>query len=506
MHFISFGVDTMDEAAVVLAKNIGKSYNNVVVLENFSITIGSGEVHALIGHNGAGKSTVIRLLSGSELPSSGAISVLAEDVQLTSPSVAQKHGIFTVYQELHLIDEMTVADNIFLGRELHKRGFVNRKSMASIATKLLAEHHEHRIDVTTKVKHLSHAKKQLIEIISALNNQAKLILLDEPTTALESEEIAILLDTIRGLTKTGVSFLFITHKLDEAFAVADHVTVLRNGRTVLQTSTQEANREEVVRSVVGKELTVFNKTSVNASFTEKALEINDLRSDVLTGVNLKVHKGQVIGLYGLVGSGRTEVLETIFGIRRFSMGNMALFGKPYKPRSPLQALRAGVRLLTEDRKLTGIIPQMDSRMNMALSSLYSMQSYGFINRRMVMQSTDEFVSTLSIKGDMSRPIVRLSGGNQQKVLLARWLMLTGAILLLDEPTKGVDIGVKAEIHGIIRNLASEGYAIIVVSSEVEEIMTVSDSIIVMSEGRTKDRVYDAQSVTEDELLFEAMEA
>ncbi|MHB1629857.1 MAG: sugar ABC transporter ATP-binding protein [Bacilli bacterium] len=495
----------MNEAAVVSAKDISKRYNNVTVLDNFSITIGSGEVHALIGHNGAGKSTVIRLLSGSEPPSSGTISILGEDAQLTSPSLAQKKGIFTVYQELHLIDEMTVADNIFLGRELHKRGFVDRKRMDSLAAKLLAGHHQHRVDARTKVKHLSHAKKQLIEIISALNNQAKLILLDEPTTALESEEIAILLDTIRRLTETGVSFLFITHKLDEAFAVADHVTVLRNGRTVLQAPTAAADREEVVRSVVGKELTAFAKTAVNASFTETALEIHDLRSDVLAGVNLTVHRGQVIGLYGLVGSGRTEVLETIFGVRRFAAGNMTLFGKPYQPRSPIRALRAGVRLLTEDRKRTGIIPQMDARMNMALSSLHAMQTNGFINRRKVTRATDEFVAALSIQGDMSQPVVRLSGGNQQKVLLARWLMRTGTVLLLDEPTKGVDIGVKAEIHGIIRRLAHEGYAMIVVSSEVEEIMSVADAVIVMAEGRTKDRVYDARSVTEDELLFEAME-
>lgn len=495
----------MSDEIVLAAEHVTKSYNSVVVLDDFSISIRPGEVHSLIGHNGAGKSTVIRMLSGSELPTTGSIRINATPVELSSPVIAQRNGIYTVYQELHVIDEMTVTENIFLGHEITSYGFVDRARMRKVTAELLTQYHAEKLNPDMKMKHLSHAHKQLVEIISALHHQARVILLDEPTTALEAGEIAFLLETIRKLTRTGVSFLFITHKLDEAFAVSDHVTVLRNGKTVLSNPIEHVSKEAVVQSVVGQKLEKSSRVQ-NRAFGETVLAVDNLQSEVLRGASLELHVGEVIGLYGLVGSGRTELLESIYGARRLQSGSMRLFGHPYRPKSPIHALKAGLRLLTEERKRTGIIPQLDGRVNMTLSSLHRFQRGGFVQRQSVNRTVQEYVGRLAIQGDMTRPIMRLSGGNQQKVLLAKWLLREGTVLLLDEPTKGVDIGVKAEIHAMIRDLAHQGHSLIVVSSEVEEILDISDTVVVMSEGRTKSTVFKAETVTEQALLVEAMEA
>ena len=501
----------MEESTVLVADHLVKMYNNVVVLEDFSIVIRPGEVHALFGHNGAGKSTVIRMLSGTEVPTTGSLEVEGNEVHFKNPLAAQRAGIYTVYQELHLIEEMTVEENVYLGRELHRNGVVDRASMRNATLKLLAEHHSERLHPDTRVKTLPHAQKQLIEIISALHNDARLILLDEPTTALEKEEIDRLLQIIRELRKKGVSFLFITHKLDEAFAVSDYVHVLRNGKTVMTGAVADISHEQVVRYVIGKTLEEtkadsFEKVSqVNqTSVGECLLEMSNVAASGLQDVSLRVHRGEVLGLYGLVGSGRTEVLETIFGVRKVTGGSMTLQGHKYHPKSPAKALESGVRLLTEERKKSGIIPQLDGRINMGLAALNTHQNLGFILKKKLYGAIAEMGQKLSIKGDLNQAVVRLSGGNQQKVLLARWLLLPGDLLLLDEPTKGVDIGVKQEIHGIIRELSQSGYAVIVVSSEVEEIMEVSNRIAVMVDGRMLDRVFDVADTTEEQLLRRAM--
>ncbi|MCF8566709.1 sugar ABC transporter ATP-binding protein [Alicyclobacillus tolerans] len=486
-------------------ENLQKSYSGVTVLHDFSLVIRPGEVHALIGHNGAGKSTVIRMLSGSESPTAGRILLDGQEVALSSPRIARHLGIYTVFQELRLIDELTVAQNIFLGKELSTRGFVNRRKMEQRARELLCAHNLGHLDVTAKVKTLSHAEKQLVEIVSSLQNDARLILLDEPTTALQAAEIQELLQTVRDLSEKGIAFLFITHKIDEAFSVCQHVTVLRNGHIVSSKPIEEISQQQVLAYVAGHEL-VEKKQREPAEFkgAEVVLNVQGLHSDVLDIPEFAVRRGEVVGLYGLVGSGRTEFVETLFGARPYQRGHLQLLGRPYRPKTPRHAVRQGVYLVTEERKRNGIIPQLDSRTNMVIGSLSDFQSLGFLKRSKIEQRTDELVQRLSIKGDIRQPILRMSGGNQQKVLIARWLLPNGRVLLLDEPTKGVDIGVKAEIHAMIRELAARGYAILVVSSEVEEVVAVSDAVAVMHKGRIKVTLRGGE-ISEDRLLTESLE-
>ncbi|RIV18209.1 sugar ABC transporter ATP-binding protein [Alicyclobacillaceae bacterium I2511] len=489
----------------IRVENLSKSYSGVTVLHDFSLVIRPGEVHALIGHNGAGKSTVIRMLSGSEAPTAGEIILDGQPVNLTSPRIARHLGIYTVFQELRLIDELTVSQNIFLGKELSSKGFSNKKKMNDLALTLLKGHNLSHIDVTAKLKSLSHAERQLIEIMSCITNDARLILLDEPTTALQSKEVQDLMNTIRELSQKNISFLFITHKIEEAFSVCTHVTVLRNGQMISSKSIAETNQNEVFEYVAGHKIVEVNSWKRNSgNALEVVLEVKNLKSDVLEIDSLRVKRGEVIGLYGLVGSGRTELLETLYGARPHTSGNMSLVGKPYHPKSPSVAVRSGVFLLTEERKINGIIPQLNSKMNMIIASVDKFQKFNFLRNHEVDQQTMKFVERLSIKGDMREPIVRMSGGNQQKVMLARWLIPNGQVLMLDEPTKGVDIGVKAEIHAIIRDLAKQNYAILVVSSEVEEIVAVSDIVAVMQGGRIKTMLED-NDITENRLLAESME-
>lgn len=490
---------------LLVVENLTKSYGSVTVLNNFSLTINPGEVHALIGHNGAGKSTVIRMLSGSQIPSSGNLYMEGKEVSFSSPRAARNVGIYTVFQELRLIDELTITENFFLGKEIRVNGFLNKREMEKVTREVLDQHHLGHLHVLDKAKSLSHASKQLVEIVSALNNDAKLILLDEPTTALQMSEIQDLLQTIRTLSQKGIAFMFITHKIDEAFSVCSHLTVLRNGRMISSSSIDKTTRDEVLTFVAGKKMEIVKKAdSLDNDNFELALEVDHLKSNILNIEKCTVKKGEVIGIYGLVGSGRTEFLETIYGARKYINGNFRICGQAYYPKSPIHALRHGVLLLTEERKQNGIIPQLSSRSNMMLASLSQFSRFGFLQKGNMKKRTDEFIDKLSIKGDMDQPIERLSGGNQQKVLLARWLLPHGKLLMLDEPTKGVDIGVKAEIHMMIRELAKEGYAIIVVSSEVEEIISVSDVVAVMSNGRIS-AVLRGSDIMEDKLLTESME-
>ncbi|HUW65307.1 MAG TPA: sugar ABC transporter ATP-binding protein [Spirochaetia bacterium] len=491
---------------IVEVEQLNKDYSGVMVLRDFSLEIRRGEVHALIGHNGAGKSTVIRLLSGTERPSSGQILVSGKKVSLFSPRVAKNFGIYTVFQELSLIPELTIAQNMFLGKELSSFGLLQKKDMETRAHEVLKAYHLHHLDPGAKVKSLSHAEQQLVEIASALNNDASLILLDEPSSALHAAEIDQLLDAIRNLASQGVAFLFVTHKIEEALSVCTQITVLRNGGIITSAPVEQIEFKHVFELIAGCEFASEHehyREKTECGGADVMLDIRGLYSDVIHIPSFTVTRGQIVGLYGLVGSGRTELLETLFGLRPYGQGQIYLGNRPYRPRSPMDAIRRGVFLLTEERKRSGIVPQMNSRINMVLASLNKFQRFGFLQGKRIVSRSDEYRQKLSIRGDCDQPIERMSGGNQQKVLLARWLIPDGQLLLLDEPTKGVDIGAKVEIHSIIRNIADDGYTVIIASSEAEEIRAVADIAVVMA-GGTVTTVLNRDDITEDRLFAESI--
>lgn len=489
---------------------VSKIYGNTRVLNQVSLKVESGQILAVLGHNGAGKSTLIRLISGVELPDEGNIVVEGKKALLSSPLEAHKLGIGCVYQELHVIDGLTVAQNLFLGHEKRRRGLLDVQAMRDDSRALLTSFGLGDLGPDTLGKELSHPQKQMIEILAAINLQIKVLLLDEPTSSLTLGEIDKLLSLMRLLADKGLGIIFITHKLKEALAVSDHVTVLRNGVVVLADNVNNVREEQLVENIAGKRL-VENADSdaASESYDDSGagdlLKVVHLSSGKAIDASLSLKSGQVLGIYGLVGAGRTDVLKALFGLQKVTGGTVTVAGQPYVPKSPQKALVSGLYYLTEDRKVDGFIPRLSVALNMVLPSLDTFQKKGVISSRRVAASADRFMNSLNIQVDRDTPMANLSGGTQQKVLFARALLTPGIkVLMLDEPTKGIDIGSKNEIHALIRQLSREGYGIIVVSSEVEEILAVSDRILVMAAGRTLENYFLRGRTEEADLLRAAL--
>ncbi|RLP75575.1 sugar ABC transporter ATP-binding protein [Mycetocola tolaasinivorans] len=490
----------MTENSGLIVTNISKSYGPTRVLSDVSIRIRPGEVVALIGHNGAGKSTLLRSLSGAEVPDQGSISVDGDDTPFGSPRDATAAGIACVYQELSLIDELTVAENLFLGDEQLSGPLLNRRLMNRRADELCAEYGIAARGTDT-VRALPVAQRQLLEVARAISRNARYILLDEPTTALEQDQVEGLLAVIRRVTKErGVGILLVDHKLDEVFAIADQIVGLANGNIVLDGSITEVDRGAVIDAIVGDhdlvadgpheeaeplsaETLAEDEASRAERFGEPALVVSGLAGNNLDGVDLTVRAGEILGIYGLVGSGRSRFLRTVYGAEPMAEGTMSLYGVPYSPKNPGQAIAQRVTFLSEERKSDGFIPQMSSLENVTLPVLSRYTSAGLLSAKKLRAAATEALSGVRIRGNAEAPITSLSGGNQQKALFARAAIQRPRVLLLDEPTKGVDIGAKREIYGIIRDLAhNENVAVIVVSSDEEELMTVADTITVFRSG------------------------
>jgi ribose transport system ATP-binding protein len=444
-------------------------------------------VVALIGHNGAGKSTLLRALAGAEVPDEGTISVDGRTVHFQSPIDAADAGIACVYQELSLVNELTIAENLFLGAEKVRHLLLDRRAMNRRADELLAEFHI-PASATDLVARLPVSQRQLLEVVRAINRDTKYLLLDEPTTALEREQVGELLDVIRRLvSERGIGVLFINHKLNEVYAIADHIVGLANGEIVLSGDARTVTAEQVVEAIVGEEEAPGAPRNRVASppapaSTKVALEVRGLSGNGLNGIDLTVHAGEILGVYGLNGSGRSRFLRTVYGIEPLVEGEMLLDGQPYRPHQPEQAIERGIAFVSEERKSDGYIPQMTSVENVLLPVLERFTQIGVLNWRQLRSAARRALGRVPIVGDIEEPITSLSGGNQQKVLFARAILQGPDVLLLDEPTKGVDIGAKAEIHEIIRNFAGEGRSVIVVSSEEEELLEVSDRVVIFRHG------------------------
>ncbi|MBS3995148.1 MAG: sugar ABC transporter ATP-binding protein [Alkaliphilus sp.] len=464
---------------------ISKSFPGVKALDNICLKVRKGTIHALMGENGAGKSTMMKVLFGIYTPDSGKMIFKGQELKLTGPSDALRNGISMIHQELSPVPHMTVAENIFLGKEptRGKTGWIDKKKMND-DTKALLDGLGININPKAKMKDLSIAKIQMVEIATAVSYNADLIIMDEPTSAITEKEVDHLFRIIDNLKSKGVSIIYITHKMDEVFKISDDITVLRDGQFVGMLPAKNLNKDKLIEMMVGREIKqVFHKEE--AEIGEVALSVRNLtRKGKFKDVSFEVRKGEILGVSGLMGSGRTEVIESVFGIYPADSGEIYVHGNKATIHSPKDAIKYKLGLLTEDRKLSGCFLPLSVKDNMITASIDSFITNGYLNKKKINEKCKEQKDKLQVKTpSLDQLILYLSGGNQQKVLLARWLLNDPDILILDEPTRGIDVGAKAEIHKLMSQMAKEGKAIIMISSEMPEILGMSDRIVVMHEGK-----------------------
>ena len=470
---------------VLALAGISKSFPGVQALKSVRFDMRAGEVHALLGENGAGKSTLIKIISGVHRPDLGSIRIDGREVAFASPLEAQRAGIATIYQELLLFPELTVAENIFMGHAPRTRlGPIDWGKMRERARELLTSLDIGDLDVNQVVGTLSVGNRQRVEIAKALSQNARVLIMDEPTAALTEHDVARLFDIVRLLRARGVGIVYISHRLEEVFLLADRVTVFRDGEYVATKAVAETNRDDLIQMMVGRKIdALFPKADVPIG--EPVLELRDIvRKPVTNGVSLTLRAGEILGLAGLVGSGRSELAQAVFGIVPAESGEIRVGGRAVRIRNPTQAKRLGIAYVPEDRGTQGLVRPMPLKDNLSLAVLGRIARHAFIDRAAEVRLAEESIRRFGIRGSGIHQIVnKLSGGNQQKVVLSKWLARAPKLLILDEPTRGIDVGAKAEIHRLMSELARQGLAILMISSELTEIMGMSDRILVMREGR-----------------------
>ncbi|MFF3942677.1 sugar ABC transporter ATP-binding protein [Streptomyces phaeofaciens] len=490
---------------------ITKSFPGVRALDGVDLEVQAGEVHCLLGQNGAGKSTLIKVLAGAHQPDSGEITWRGEPVTLGSPIAAMRLGIATIYQELDLIEGLSVAENVFLGHEPTSAGFVVRGSVARTATAQLLQRLGHsEIDPARLVGDLSAAQQQIVSMARALSHDVRLIVMDEPSAALDPEEVDNLFRIVGDLTADGVAVIYISHRLEEIRRIGERVTVLKEGRSVAGGLPAESTpTQEIVALMTGRNVEYVFPERPEAGFAagrEPVLKVEGLtRRGEFAPVDLELRPGEIVGLAGLVGSGRSEILETIYGARKPDGGRVLVDGAPLRPGSVRAAVRAGIGLAPEERKAQGLLMLESVSSNVSVSTLSRFARAGWLDRRTERAAAHQAVRELSLRPDNPDAAIRtLSGGNQQKAVLARWLLRGCKVLLLDEPTRGVDIGARAELYAVIRRLADEGLAVLLVSSEVPEVLGLADRVLVLREGSLV-HTADARELDEHRVLDLVME-
>ena len=482
---------------VLEMRGIQKSFPGVHVLDDVSLTVYPGEIHALMGENGAGKSTLMKIMAGAVRADAGEIWLDGLPVEIDTPLCAMTLGVGMIYQELQLAPHLSVAENIFLGREPKRLpGWIDAAKMRRDAQELM-DSLGMTLDVRTLVGGLAVAQRQMVEIAKATSRRAKIIAMDEPSATLTAHELENLWILIRRLQSQGIGIVYISHRMDEVFQIADAVTILRDGHVVGSRSIREISREEVLKLMVGRDLDE-TYPKVAAEPGRPILEVRGLaRRGVLENINLTVHAGEVVALAGLVGSGRTEIARCLFGADPCSAGEMRLAGVPYAPRSPHDAIRAGIGFVTEDRKEQGVLLNLSVRENISLASLPKFSRLGFLRRILERAQAQESVERLRVRTpSIEQRVGNLSGGNQQKIVLAKWLETQPKLLILDEPTRGIDVGAKREIYGIINDLAAQGVAILMISSELPEVLGMADRIVVVRDGRIAGQLSRADATQE----------
>ena len=480
-------------APLLRMTGIAKRFPGVTALDGVDFTVAPGEVHALLGENGAGKSTLIRILAGAERPDAGTIAFDGRAVAMASPHDARRLGIVTIYQEFTLAPNMTGAENVFIGREPGPGPFVDRRRMAA-ETRAITRRIGLDVDPATIVRDLSVAEQQMVEIARALSMRSRLIVMDEPTSALSASEVGKLFAIVRDLKAEGIGVVFVTHRLEEVMEIADRYTVLRDGRLVQSGAVADIDIDGIIRLMVGREANALFSRRTKAEPGPVALEVEGLsrrgnardpHATVLQDVSFSVRQGEILGVAGLVGAGRTEMARAIFGADRFEAGRILVGGEAVTIRSPQDAIRHGIGLVPEDRKQQALFLSLAVRANLSIAALDRVgRRGGFIDRGKEDALVEEYRRALHIRiAGPDQPVADLSGGNQQKVVLARWLALRPKILIVDEPTRGIDIGAKVEVHRLLFDMARSGIAVIAISSELPEVLAISDRIVTMREGR-----------------------
>jgi len=478
-------------APLLTMAGIKKHFGGVPALRSASLEVEPGEVHALIGQNGAGKSTLIKILTGLYRRDEGTVDFAGAPSHVASPREAQNAGIATIYQELNLVPLRSVSENVVMGQEPRAFGFMINWPEAHRRTREILARFGIEIDVTAPLGSYSTAIQQLVAIARAVSMDAKLVIMDEPTSSLDSSEVEILFGVVRELKSSGVSVLYVSHFLDELFQICDRVTIMRDGQTVGCKAISKTTKLDLIAGMLGRnaeEIAAEGLTELaggRAAYDEVVLDVDKVATGPrLSDFSMTLHRGEIVGLGGLLGSGRTEAARGIFGLDHLSSGSMRLKGQQFQPSEPSEAIRSRIGFLTEDRKAEGIVPDMSVRENLTLALLPKLRKNGQIDRDREKELVAEFIQRLGIKtSHMDQPIRELSGGNQQKVLLARWLATRPDILILDEPTRGVDVGAKREIQSIIRKFVDDGHAVILISSEFEELVEGANRIVVMHEGK-----------------------
>jgi rhamnose transport system ATP-binding protein len=472
-----------DSRPVLSLEHTSKAFGAIHALEDVAIDLYPGEVHALVGENGAGKSTLVKILGGVHLPDSGGLRIDGREVVLQGPAASRDAGVAIIYQEPIMFPDLTVAENIFIGRQPLRAGRrIDSRTMNTEAAEIF-ERLGVPIDPERIARGLSIAEQQIVEIAKALSLDAKVIVMDEPTAALSAVEVARLFGVVRTLRADGAAVLFISHRLEEVFSLCQRVTVFRDGRLVVSRELAGLTADDLVRAMVGRELP--ERVPQEQNIGGAVLSVERLtREGVFVDVSFEVRSGEIVALAGLVGAGRSEVARAIFGIDRYDGGRVTVGGKSLRRGSPTAAMDAGIGFVPEDRRQQGLVMEMSIGRNIALASLGQLRQAGFIRAASERRFARDWATRLQVRyGRLGNPMTSLSGGNQQKVVLAKWLGRRPSLLIVDEPTRGIDIGTKAEVHRLLEELASQGVAVLVISSELPEVLRLADRILVMREGR-----------------------
>jgi ribose transport system ATP-binding protein len=494
----------MDNGIILKMNSIRKTFPGVTALDDIHFELYRGEVHVLLGENGAGKSTLVKILSGAYQKTSGEIFLFGRETSIRNPKHAQQLGVSIIYQELNLIPYLSVGENIFLGREpMAAPGVINSSKLFEASEQILSELGV-KIDVRQVVKNLGVAEQQMVEVAKALSMESKILIMDEPTSALTEREISELFATINRLKSRGVSIIYISHRLEELFEIGDRVTVLRDGKFVGNVKIKDTNKSELIRMMVNRELKEQFPKKKNRT-NEEVLRVESLnREGVLNDISFSLYRGEVLGISGLMGSGRTELAQAIFGMDKFDSGKIYIRNEAKQVKSPCNAINLGIGFLTEDRKSQGLVLNLSVKENICLSSIKRFSKLGRMNRKAENQAANKYVKELRIKAsNLNQKAMYLSGGNQQKVVMSKWLCSQADILIFDEPTRGIDVGSKVEIYEPMNRLTAEGAAVIMISSELPEILGMSDRILVMHQGRIRAE-FSVEEATQEKILSKAI--